>query len=53
VAEVDLALLGAGQALTRYRQFGEVGRENQLDQLRECRLHLEAGLGMLENVIPD
>ena len=53
VGEVDLALMMAGQALTRYRQFVELGREAQLDQLRECRLHLEASLGMLENVIPD
>lgn len=53
VSEVDLALMGAGQALTRYRQFGELGRDSQLDQLREVRLQLEASLGMLENVIPD
>lgn len=52
VNEVDVALMSAGQALTRYRQFGELSRENQLDQLREARLHIEASLGMLENVIP-
>ena len=52
VSTVDLALMSAGQALTRYRQFGEIGRDSQLDQLREVRLHLEASLGMLENIIP-
>lgn len=40
-----------GQYLTRYRNNGD--REAQLDQLRELRLHLEACLGMLENIIPD
>jgi hypothetical protein len=52
VSEVDLALMTTGQALTRYRQLGG-NREAQLDQLREARLHLEACLGMLENVIPE
>jgi len=52
VGEVDLALMNAGHALTKYRQLtGD--REAQLDQLREVRLHLEASLGMMENVIPD
>jgi len=53
VQEVDLGLLGAGQAVSRYRNGGGHGRDYQLDQLREVRLHLEACLGMLENVIPD
>jgi len=52
VSEVDLALMTCGQALTRYRTAGG-DREYQLDQLRETRLHLEACLGMLENVIPE
>ena len=52
MGEVDLALMNAGHALTKYRQLtGD--REAQLDQLREVRLHLEASLGMMENVIPD
>jgi hypothetical protein len=51
VSEIDISLMGAGRALTRYRQFSE--RELQLDQLREARLNLEACLGMLENVIPE
>jgi hypothetical protein len=53
VGEVDLALMNAGHCLTRYRQFADVDREAQLDQLREVRLHLEACLGMMENVIPN
>lgn len=52
VQEVDLALMTAGQAISRYRNGGQ-GREYQLDQLREARISLEASLGMLENVIPD
>ena len=52
VSEVDLALMTTGQALTRYRQAGG-NRELQLDQLYETRLHLEACLGMMENIIPD
>jgi hypothetical protein len=51
VNEVDVAVMTMGQSLSRYRQAGD--RESQLDQLREVRLHLEACLGMLENVIPD
>jgi hypothetical protein len=52
VNEVDVALMSMGQALSRYRQTGG-NREFQLDQLYETRLHLEACLGMLENVLPE
>jgi len=52
INEVDVAVMTVGQALSRYRQLTG-NREPQLDQLREVRLHLEACLGMLENVIPD
>lgn len=52
VNEVDTALMSMGQALSRYRNGGLNGdREAQLDQLREVRLHLEACLGMLDNVL--
>lgn len=50
VSNVDLALMTASQALTKYRHISN--REGQLDQLLECRLNLEAALGMLENVLP-
>jgi len=51
VGQVDLSLMTAGQAISRYR--GNWNRENQQDQLRELKLHLEAALGMLQNVLPD
>jgi hypothetical protein len=51
VANIDLALMTAGQAITRYRNSTD--REHRHDQLREVRLTLEAALGMLENVLPD
>jgi hypothetical protein len=52
VSEIDLSLMSAGQAISRYRSRGS-NRDNQLDQLREVRINLEACLGMLENIIPD
>jgi hypothetical protein len=51
VNEVDVAVMTMGQRISSYRHSG-ADREAQLDQLREVRLHLEACLGMLENVIP-
>lgn len=51
VNEVDLILMQCGQTISRYRQLAD-DRETQLDQLLELRLHLEACLGMLENLIP-
>jgi hypothetical protein len=52
MAHVDLALLTAGQAVSRYRNFAS-DRLFQTDQLRELKINLEAALGMLENVLPD
>jgi hypothetical protein len=52
MTEVDVAVMGMGMTITRYRNNSSV-REEQLDQLRELRLQLEACLGMLENVLPD
>jgi hypothetical protein len=51
VGHIDVALMTAGQAVSRYRSSSD--RDTQLDQLRELRMNLEASLGMLENVIPD
>jgi hypothetical protein len=51
VNEIDLTVMTMGQMISRYRQLAG-NRETQLDQLRELRLHLEASLGMLENVLP-
>lgn len=52
INEVDLAIMGIGQAVTRYR--GAAGnRDGQLDQLFEIRMNLEACLGMMENVLTD
>ena len=53
VNEVDVTVMTMGQAISRYRQLAGGSREEQLDQLRELRLQLEACLGMLENVLPD
>jgi hypothetical protein len=50
VSEIDLALMGGGLIITRYRSSD---RKTQLDQLKELRLSLEACLGMLENVLPE
>jgi hypothetical protein len=52
VNEIDTTVMTMGASISRYRQLAG-NRENQLDQLRELRLQLEASLGMLENVIPD
>jgi hypothetical protein len=52
VNEIDVAIMTMGQTISRYRSLAG-NREPQLDQLRELRLHLEASLGMLENVLPD
>jgi hypothetical protein len=52
VNEIDVSIMTMGQTISRYRSLAG-NREPQLDQLRELRLHLEASLGMLENVIPD
>lgn len=52
VNEIDTIIMTMGAMVSRYRQMAG-NRETQLDQLRELRLHLEASLGMLENVIPD
>lgn len=51
VANIDLALMSAGQAITRYRQA--MDKQMQEDQLRELRIHLEASLGMLDNILYD
>jgi hypothetical protein len=52
VVNIDLALMTAGQAISRYRSLSH-DRVVQTDQLRELRINLEACLGMLENVLPD
>jgi hypothetical protein len=49
IGNVDLALMTAGQAITRYRST--VDRDSQLDQLLELKMNLEAALGMLDNVL--
>ena len=55
VEAVDLALMTAGQAISRYRSPGgssvNPNPEYRMDQLREVRISLEAALGMLENVL--
>jgi hypothetical protein len=50
VENVDLALLTAGQAISRYRNT-LTDPQYKMDQLREVRISLEAALGMLDNVI--
>ena len=45
IEQIELALYGAGQSITRFRQSTGVSRD---DQLRELRMYLEASLGMLE-----
>lgn len=52
VNEIDTTIMTMGAMVSRYRQMAG-NRESQVDQLRELRLHLEASLGMLENVLPD
>ena len=47
VAQVEIALMQAGQNISRYRNTSD--RNKQLDQLGEVRIALEASLGMLEN----
>lgn len=49
VSQIDLALMTCGQAISKYRYSSS--RENQVDQLLEVRLNLEAALGMLDNVL--
>lgn len=43
--QIELALYGGGQAITRFRQTTGEAKD---DQLRELRMYLEASLGMLE-----
>jgi hypothetical protein len=52
VSYIDTSLMTMGQAISRYRQSAGY-REGQFDQLYELRLHLEACLGMMDNLIPD
>ena len=52
VENVELALMSSGQAITRYRNAAG-DRDTQLSMLFELRMNLEAGLGMMENVLPD
>jgi hypothetical protein len=47
--QIELALYGSGQSISRFRQSTGETRD---DQLRELRMYLEASLGMLE-VITD
>jgi hypothetical protein len=49
VGQIDLTVLNAGRALSRYRSARD--SQDQEDQLLELRIHLEAALGMLDNVI--
>jgi hypothetical protein len=51
VHQIDLALMAAGQAISRYRHSPD--RESQLDQLHEVRFDLEVSLGILDPLIPD
>jgi hypothetical protein len=51
VAQIDLAVMTAGQAISRYRSASDA--DSQEVQLLELRINLEAALGMLDNVIPD
>lgn len=51
IGQIDLAILTAGRAISHYRSAPDA--ENQEYQLLELRIHLEAALGMLDNVIPD
>ena len=50
VANIDLALMAAGQTCTRYRQA--MNQDDQDIQLHELRMQLESSLGMLDNVLP-
>jgi len=50
VSQIDLAIMSAGRAVTYYRHAAT--GEEQDTQLHELRLHLEAALGMLDNVLP-
>lgn len=49
VAQIDLAVMNAGRATSRYRSAHD--GQDQVDQLLDLRIHLEAALGMLDNVI--
>jgi hypothetical protein len=49
VQNIDLALMTAGQAISRYRNNTDPTFRG--DQLRELRINLEACLGMLENIL--
>jgi hypothetical protein len=50
VANIELALMAAGQAASRYRQ--SIDKDSQEIQLYEIRMQLEAALGMLDNALP-
>lgn len=49
VNSIDLTLMSAGQAISRYRTL--VDPEMKTDQLFELRMQLEAALGMLDNLL--
>lgn len=51
LGQIDLTILNAGRAISHYRSAPDA--ENQAYQLLELRIHLEAALGMLDNVITD
>lgn len=49
VSNIDLTVMMAGQAISRYRNT--VDQQGREDQLLELRMNLEAALGMLDNLI--
>lgn len=51
VGLIELALMTAGQAISRWRQTTD--KEARQDQLLELRMNLEAALGMLDNVLKE